>query len=120
MNKFMNQVFLEANADIAENTNDMLTHDICKAVGLFSTFGYRCKYRSYDNYDEAIYLSRLCRKIAKKHNGDIHYAYESFLKMYADMVYEKNIIRNEEKPMNSKYQKLDYYRWYNCTGLYAN
>ena len=75
------------------------------------------------NYEEAIYLSRICRKIAKKHNGDTSYAYDLFLKYHAHMMYEKNIMRNEYHDVYKyqpcgKYRKLDFYRWYNQTGIY--
>ena len=119
MYKSLGQLLNEASADVKENKYDILTHDICKAIGLFSQFGDRYELRTYDNYDEAIYLARVCRKIAKNHNGNVCYAYEMFLKMYANKTYEKNLIRNEETPIAKKYSRLDYYRWFNCTGNYA-
>ena len=117
--KSIDTLIREANEEPKEDKYTRLQDDIIKAVALFDTFGYRCQYRSYTNYEEAIYLSRICRKIAKKHNGDTHYAYELFLKYHAYSVYEKNIIKNEDSKRNEKYNKLDFFRWFNCVGMYA-
>ena len=122
--KSIDSLIKEANEEPKENKYTHFQHDIIKAVALFDTFGYRCQRYGYTNYEEAIYLSRVCRKIAKKHNDNISYAYDLFLKFYADMLYEKNIMRNEDHDTYKyqpcgKYRKLDFYRWYNQTGIYA-
>ena len=122
--KSIDTLIREANENPKEDKYTRLQHDIYTAIGLFGSFGYREKYREYTNYEEGIYLFRICKKIAKKHNDDTSYAYNMFLKFYADMLYEKNIMINEDHNWykyqpKGKYHKLDFYRWYNCVGIYA-
>ena len=117
--KSIDSLIREANEDPKEDKYTRLHDDIIKSVALFDTFGYRCQLRCYTNYEEAIYLSRVCRKIAKKHNGNTSYAYDLFLKYHANMMYEKNIIRNEEAKRDKKYKDLDFFRWFNSVGMYA-
>ena len=122
--KSIETLIKEANEDPKEDVYTRLQHDIYTAIGLFSTFGYREERYGYTNYEEGTYLYRICKKIAKKHNDDISYAYDLFLKFYANMLYEKNIMRNEDHDWykyqpGGKYRELDFYRWYNQTGIYA-
>ena len=80
-----------------------LSKDIVNAVSLFAEFGSRGEYSKFgktiivndvtNHEKEGIYLARLARQIAKREG--VEYAYEWFLKAFADNVYAKNERRNK-------------------------
>lgn len=103
------------------NKFNQLSKDIVSAVQLFAEFGSRGEYvrkgvtiviNDVTNPEqEGVYLARLARQVAKRKG--VEYAYEWFLKAFADNVYSKNerrnklapwskfIIRKDEKELNS-------------------
>lgn len=92
-----------------------LSKDIRNAVALFSEFGSRGEYvrkgvtiviNDVTNPEqEGVYLARLARQVAKRKGAE--YAYEWFLKAFADNVYSKNERRNKPAPWSKFIMRRD-------------